>query len=150
MKGAVQPILLAEDDSNDVLLVQRAMRRAQIAHPLRHVEDGQQAMDYLAGQGAFADRACHPLPAVVLLDLKLPRFSGHEVLAWLRQQPGLRRLPVVVLTSSRLPLDLERAYDLGVNSYLVKPPDPERLTELMRQVNSYWLNLNAGPEIVRP
>jgi len=115
-------ILLVEDDSNDVLLLQRAFRRAGLMHALQIVTDGDQAVSYLNGDGEFADRQAHPLPALVLLDLKLPRRSGLEVLEWLRNQPeNLKALPVIVLTSSRLSEDVDRAYGLGANSYMAKP-----------------------------
>jgi CheY-like chemotaxis protein len=116
-------ILLVEDDSNDVLLLQRAFRRAEIDHELHVVNDGEQAMCYLGGVGDFGDRDKHPLPALMLLDLKMPRRTGLEVLAWLRDQPdaSLKKLPVIVLTSSRQSEDIDRAYELGANSYMAKP-----------------------------
>lgn len=117
-----QTILLVEDDSNDVLLLQRAFRRAGLTHALQVVSDGDQAVAYLGGDGQFADRTKHPLPALILLDLKLPRRSGLEVLEWLRNQPPeIKSLPVIVLTSSRLSEDVDRAYGLGANSYMAKP-----------------------------
>jgi len=108
---------------------------------------GEEALDYLAGGGGFADRGRHPFPALILLDLQLPRRSGHEVLEWLRgQEEGLRRLPVVVLTSSKEPRDVNRAYELGANSYLVKPVSFEALLELVKAVERYWLILTERPE----
>ena len=138
------PVLLVEDDANDVALTQRAFRKGGIPHPLTVVGDGEEAIAYLAGQGRYAERA---LPGLVLLDLKLPRKSGLEVLAWIRSQPGLRRLPVVVLTSSKESADVNRAYDHGVNSYLVKPVDFDDLLAMVRSVSSYWLALNRGAEL---
>ena len=114
-------ILLVEDDSNDSLLLQRAFRRANLPHLLRVVADGEQAMAYLTGQDPYTDRDENPFPVLVLLDLKLPRKSGLEVLAWLRQQSELKDLPVVVLTSSRQTSDIDAAYALGANSYMAKP-----------------------------
>ncbi len=114
-------ILLVEDDSNDILFVQRAFRQVNANNPIRIVKDGDAAVEYLAGEGEYANREQYPLPALILLDLKLPRRSGIEILQWLKQQPGLKRIPVVVLTSSKEGLDVDRSYDLGVNSYLVKP-----------------------------
>lgn len=140
-------VLLVEDDPNDVLLIQRAWRKANIAAPLQVVTDGEAATRYLTGGGEFADRQRYPLPILVLLDLKLPRKSGFEVLAWLRQQPVLRRLPVVVLTSSSEPEDINRAYELGANSYLVKPVQFESLQEMMQTVHIYWLVLNEKPQL---
>jgi len=140
-------ILLAEDDPNDVLLIQRAFQRTNVVHPLQVVRDGEAVVAYLSGQLPYADRGRHPLPALLLMDLKMPRKSGLEVLEWLRQQPGLRRLPVVVLTSSNQSPDINRAYDLGVNSYLVKPTGFDTLLELVKNLNMYWLVLNEKPEL---
>lgn len=140
-------ILLAEDDQNDVLLIQRSFNKARIVNPISCVKNGEQAIAYLKGEGEFADRHQYPLPFLLLLDLKLPRLSGHEVLKWLRQQPLLKRLPVVVLTSSRQPEDINRAYELGANSYLVKPVVFEEFVTLMRQLQMYWLMLSEHPDI---
>ncbi len=146
MSLAHYPILLAEDDSNDVLLIRRAFRKANIANPLHVVRDGEQAVAYLCGQAPYADRERHPLPVLLLLDLKLPRKSGLEVLEWLRQQPGLKRLPVVMLTASRESADVNRAYDLGANSYLVKPVDFDPLLEMVKTLGLYWVVMNQKPE----
>ncbi|HWO69130.1 MAG TPA: response regulator [Actinomycetota bacterium] len=140
-------VLLVEDNPDDVALIQRAFRKANIANPLRVVTDGEEAVAYLAGRGEYADRARHPLPVLVLLDLKLPKRSGHEVLAWLRSQEGLRRLPVAVLTSSREAADVNRAYDLGANAYLQKPVGFEALHELVGTLNLFWLILNEKPDL---
>jgi CheY-like chemotaxis protein len=111
---------------------------------------GEEALEYLAGGGGFADRERHPFPALMLLDLQLPRRSGHEVLEWLRaQEAGLRRLPVVVLTSSREPSDVNRAYELGANSYLVKPVSFDALLDMLRVVERYWLALAERPDAPR-
>ena len=147
MTASGTAILLVEDDSNDVLLIRRAFAKAAISNPVHTVEDGDAAVAYLAGEGTYADRGDHPLPGVVLLDLKLPRRSGLEVLAWVRQVPGLRRLPIVVLTSSRESSDVNRAYDLGANSYLVKPVAFDTLTDLVRILQGYWVGWNEKPEI---
>ena len=104
-------------------------------------------MAYLAGEGPFADRQRHPFPVLVLLDLKLPRRSGLEVLEWIRAQTGLKRLPVVVLTSSKEATDVNRAYDLGANSYLVKPVGFDSLLELVKSLEVYWLILNQKPDV---
>jgi CheY-like chemotaxis protein len=140
-------ILLVEDDANDVILIRRAFAKAEIKNPVYTVEDGDAAVAYLAGEGTYADRDDHPLPGVVLLDLKLPRRSGLEVLEWVRQSPTLRRLPIVVLTSSRESADVNRAYDLGANSYLVKPVGFDALTDLVRILQGYWVGWNEQPEI---
>ena len=140
-------ILLAEDDPNDVLLIQRAFQRTHVANPLQVVRDGEEALAYLSGQGAFADRERHPLPVLMLMDLKMPRKSGLEVLEWVRQQPGLKRLPITVLTSSNQSPDINRAYELGANSYLVKPAGFDSLLELVKNLDMYWLILNEKPEL---
>ena len=149
MNMVTYTILLVEDDPNDVLLMERALGKAKLVNPLHVVEDGEQALAYLEGKGPYADRARYPLPVLILLDLKLPRMSGLEVLAWLRQQPGLKRIPVVVLTSSNEPADVNRAYDLGSNSYLVKPGGQEEMLELVKALNLYWMILNEKPESAR-
>ena len=143
------PILLVEDSPDDALLIQRAFRKANLANPVQLAQDGEQAVAYLSGAPPFEDRARFPLPVFMLLDLKLPRRSGLEVLEWLRQRSDIKRLPVVVLTSSRETVDVNRAYDLGVNSYLTKPVGFEALLEMVKNVNLYWLVLNERPEIRR-
>lgn len=140
-------ILLVEDDANDVFLLRRAFNKAGIESGLHTVGDGEEAVAYLAGQGKFADRDQHPLPQLVLLDLKLPRRSGLEVLEWVRGRPELRRIPVIVLTSSRESRDVNRAYDLGANSYLVKPVSFEDLLSLTQALDRYWVAWNEGPEL---
>ena len=139
------PVLLVEDNPNDVLLLRRAFAKTGITHPLVVLDDGEKAVRYLAGEAEYADRAAHPLPLFILLDLKLPRKSGHEVLAWLRAQPVLRRIPVIILTSSSEKSDLERCYDTGVNSYLVKPVKFDDLLKLVDIVRSYWVGVNEPP-----
>jgi CheY-like chemotaxis protein len=136
-------ILLVEDNEDDAFFMKRALRDAGIANPVRIVEDGQQAIDYLRGGGEFTDRAQNPLPMIVFLDLKLPFKSGHEVLEWIRQQPQFAKLIVIVLTSSNEPVDLNRAYKNGANSYVVKPPTPEQLTELAKSFELWWLKQNT-------
>jgi len=140
-------VLLADDDVNDVFLIQRAFQKANIANPLQVVRDGEEAVAYLSGQIQYADRQRHPLPVLLLLDLKMPRKTGFEVLAWLRQQTKLKRLPVVILTSSNQNADINRAYDLGANSYLVKPGGFDNLMELMKDVGTHWLVFNEKPEL---
>ena len=146
MSGACT-ILLVEDNQSDVFLVERAFQKAKIPHLLRVVEDGEQAVAYLSGAGPYADRSRFPLPLFVLLDLKLPRKSGFEVLEWLRRQPTIRRVPVVILTSSDHLEDVNRAYDTGANSYVVKVADPTAVVELARAIEKYWVNLNQQPEL---
>src|SRR5262249_4579572 len=140
-------ILLAEDDLNDVLLIRRAFQRTHVANPLHVVQDGEQALAYLSGEGPFADRERYPLPVLMLIDLKMPRRNGLEVLEWVRLQPCLKRLPVVVLTSWNQNPDINRAYELGANSYLVKPAAFDSLLELVKNLDMYWLILNEKPEL---
>jgi len=132
-------ILVVEDDADDALLLQRALGRSSFAMPVQFVRDGQEAVDYLEGRDPFMDRRRHPLPSLILLDLKMPRMDGFEVLEWLRQQPVLGRLLVVVLSASPREEDINRAYALGANSYLVKPNDSAQLNELVMRLEKYWL-----------
>lgn len=125
------PVLYAEDEENDVFLLERAFARAGVAHPLQVVKDGAVALRYLAGTGEFSDRARFPLPCLALLDLNLPRQSGLEVLQWVRATPALRALPVILLTSSNQARDIQSAYTLGANGYLVKPASADKLVELV-------------------
>ncbi len=133
-------ILLVEDDSTDVLLLRRALEKAAVTNPLLVVSDGEQAIAYLSGQAEYGDRARFPLPSLVLLDIALPRRSGFEVLAWMREDPGLRRLPVIMLTSSGQPGDVSRAYDAGANAYHVKPSGFEELLQFVEALKAYWLH----------
>ena len=144
----MQPVvLLVEDNMDDVILIERAFEKARIVNPLDVVGDGDEAMDYLGGRGKYSDRARYPLPAFVLLDLKLPRRSGLDVLTWMRAEPCIKRIPVVVLTSSRESFDVDRAYELGVNSYLCKPVAFDVLLEMIKTLNVYWLVLNERPDL---
>lgn len=137
-----EPILLVEDNEDDAYFMQQAVRDAEIVNQVIHVEDGQQAIDYLAGEGRFTDRASHPLPMIVFLDLKLPYKTGHQVLEWIRAQPQFKKLIVIILTSSDEPVDLNRSYQLGANSYVVKPPTSEQLLELAASFKLWWLRQN--------
>ena len=147
MNTASYNILLVEDDPNDIILIKRAFLKAGSVNPVRVVEDGDAAVAYLAGENSYADRERYPMPALVLLDLKLPRRSGFEVLKWLRQQPGLKRLPVIILTASEKTKDINRAYDLGANSYLVKPVSFDDLLSIVKTLGLWWLLLNEKPEV---
>jgi CheY-like chemotaxis protein len=138
-------ILYVEDEETDVMLLQHAFAKAGIRNPLQTVKDGKLAKDYLAGDGPFADRKLHPLPGLVLLDLNLPYWSGFEVLVWIREQPHLRRLPVIIFTSSSRPDDVARAYDAGANAYLVKPNALSDLTALTLALRDFWLLHNRLP-----
>jgi two-component system response regulator len=138
-------ILLVEDSPEDVEMTLRALRRARLANPVEVVEDGSQAVDYLFATGAYAGRDPSRPPRVILLDLKLPKLSGLEVLRRLRADPRTREIPVVVLTSSREDTDIAEAYRLGVNSYVVKPVEFEAFAHSVGQVGLYWGLLNQGP-----
>jgi CheY-like chemotaxis protein len=146
------PILYVEDEETDVLLLQHVLAKAGVTNPFRTVKDGKAAKEYLAGDGPFADRRLHPLPGLVLLDLNLPYWSGFEVLEWMRQQPQVRRVPVVVLTSSSRPDDIARAYDAGANGYLVKPSALAELTRLTLALRDFWLlhNRLSEPLCIQP
>ena len=135
-------LLHVEDDPNDVLLLQRAFRKANAPLAIQSVNDGDRAVAYLSGAGEFADREKFPLPAVILLDLKMPRKSGLEVLAWIRSDPKLRKLVVIIFTSSKHDEDVNKAYDLGANSYLVKPVGFDMLVDYAKLINLYWINTN--------
>ena len=139
-------ILVVEDDANDVLLLKRAFKKVSPDTPLEIVRDGEEAVSYLSGEGEHADRGRHSRAGLVLLDLKLPKMSGLEVLEWMRGQAGLRRLPVVVLTSSGEAGDVNRAYDLGASSYMVKPVSFDDLLKMVRAIRDYWLMLSQLPE----
>jgi len=138
-------ILLVDDDSNDVLLIQRAFQKAGLRNTLKIVRDGEQAVNYLSGRGLYADREQFPLPFMILLDLKMPRMDGFEVLQWIRGETGLKRLLIVVLTSSNLQTDVDRAYELGANSYLVKPVEFDQMVHLVQRFESYWSEINRTP-----
>jgi CheY-like chemotaxis protein len=131
METKSQVLLVVEDDPSDVFIIQRALRKSKVSHSLQVVTDGQMAINYLAGHGKFGDRTQYPLPSLIFLDLKIPYKHGFEVLEWVRQQPSLQDCPVVVLSSSSEERDMERAYRLGARSFLVKPPTPGMLLEVL-------------------
>jgi len=139
-------ILLAKDNDDYTELFKRALNAAQINASLDVVRDGQEAVDYLAGAEPYADREKHPFPKLLLLDLKMPRMDGFEVLSAVRQRLGFTRLPVVVLTHSDNPADVRRAYELGATSYFRKPDSLEGLDEMIHVLHAYWLKFNHFPE----
>jgi|SRR6185503_16825243 len=143
-------IMLVEDREDDIVLVLRAFRKAHLLNPLQIVRNGEEAIAYLKGEGQYANRDEFPLPALMLLDLKMPRKDGFEVLEWVRQQPSLNTLRVVVLTASEQMRDVNRAYQLGANSFLVKPTDFEDFMTMILSLSGHWLWMSRAPEIQRP
>src|ERR1051326_2173352 len=133
-----QSLLLVEDDRNDVFFFKYAMEQAEVRIPLQVVEDGQEAIDYLTGAAEFSDRVRHPLPSLLVLDLKLPRKTGLEVLEWIRSRQEFRGMPVIVFTSSAHRQDVERAYELGANAFVVKPSGIKHRMEFARCLKSFW------------
>jgi CheY-like chemotaxis protein len=137
-------VLHVDDDPNDTALLEAARRKAEIEFRLENVSDGDQAMAYLKGSGPYANRVRHPWPTLVLLDLKMPRATGFEILRWIRSRPDCKELPVVVLSGSELQEDIRQAYSMGANSYLVKPLGFEALVELVINITSVWLAPRHG------
>ena len=145
----IKTILLVEDNPSDIDLTKRALANANIANELIVAEDGQEALDYLFGTGHYAGRDAAPLLAVVLLDLKLPKVDGLDVLRRIRADERTKRLPVVILTSSQEEQDIAAGYDLGANSYIQKPVDFLKFAEAIKTLGLYWLVLNEPPPKVR-
>ena len=138
-------ILYVEDREEDVVLLKYAFKRADIQNPVQVANDGQKAIDYLAGNGKYADRSQFPLPGMVLLDLQLPYKMGLEVLEWIRQQPSLKTLIVIILSSSTHHGDVRRAYELGTNAFLVKPSGVDTLADICQALKHFWLIHNQPP-----
>ena len=143
-------ILLVEDLEDDVLLIRRAFAGAFIDNPLHVVRDGEEALDYLQGRGRYSNREEYPLPHLILLDLKMPKMDGFDVLTWMRQQSGIQAIPVVVLTSSDHIKDVNRAYALGARSFLVKPLDFQQYTQLTKLLHEFWMMTSKIPDVSRP
>jgi len=143
-------ILLAEDDDDDILLIELAFKEAQIPNRLQVVRDGEEAIAYLTGEGQYANRVEYPLPTLLLLDMKMPRKNGFEVLQWIRSEPTLRALRVIVLTTCTEPAKAREAYLLGANAFLVKPAEFRSLVNLFKSLDSYWLRFDRSPDITRP
>ncbi len=142
-------ILHVEDDPNDVMLIGRAFKKANVSGEMQVVNDGEQAVAYLSGNEGYSDREAHPMPTLVLLDLKLPRKAGLEVLTWIRGQEDLKRLPIVILTSSKQATDINRAYETGANCYLLKPVNFEEMLEMAKTIDQFWLKMNQNPYLLR-
>jgi two-component system response regulator len=145
LNGEPLHILLVEDNEAHAELVIRGMRDQQVGNKIHHVADGEQALDYLFMRGAYADPVENPRPNLVLLDLRLPRVDGLEVLKTIKTTPSLLRIPVVILTSSDAENDIAKSYDYHANSYVVKPLDFKTFTRLMKELGFYWLGWNAKP-----
>jgi CheY-like chemotaxis protein len=139
------PILLVEDDDNDVLFMRLAMEKAGLNVPLQVARDGKEALNYLCGDNGFSDRQKFPLPCLVLLDLRLPRLPGQEVLRWVRAQPNLNYLPMIIFSSSNQDVDVRQAYEAGADSYVIKPARPRDLTEIIRRLKFYWIDQAQPP-----
>ena len=139
-------ILVAEDEEAAHVLIQRAFHAAQSSYILQIVSNGEEAINYLMGVGNFSNRDQYPMPALVLLDLKMPKKDGFEVLKWIRGQPEFKRLVAVMLSTSDEPVDINRAYDLGANSFLVKTPMFAEFTELVKSLDNYWSKHNRSAE----
>jgi len=137
-------VLLVDDSENDLLLTRVAFKEAGFDIPLQEVHNGEEAIAYMKGEGPYSDRQKFPLPAVMLMDLNMPQKNGFDVLQWVRAQPGLRRLPIIVLSASMHAADVERAFDLGANSYLVKPGTIQELIRMIRCLHD-WLHYNQFP-----
>ena len=146
MSGRALNILLVEDNPDHAELMRRSLEHVPAASFLHHVEDGEAAMDYIFGRGGFADRARFPAPDLVLLDLRLPRVSGLEVLRQVKSHPTLHRTPIVVLTSSDAERDVAVAYEYHANSFVTKPVDFQRLSQLIQDLGFYWLARNQNPQ----
>ena len=145
----MKTILLVEDDPNDVFLFRHAMKKIGLPHPVQVATDGQEAIDYLQGNGAFRDREEFPFPCLVLLDLKLPQVMGLNVLKWIRGEFGMS-LAVVVLSASGEEADIAAAYRLGANAFLTKPSDPSKLEDMLKATSDFWLTHNTLPQESSP
>lgn len=141
-------ILLVEDTPSDAALIRRGFEKANVLNPIVWIKNGQEALGYLSGLGQYDDRIKYPLPALILLDLDMPEMTGFELLQWKRTQPYIRRIPVVVLTLDNAASAVNAAYDLGANSYLIKPGKSEEIMRIVKLIQEYWLGLNESPKLV--
>jgi len=145
MATGIAEILLVEDDSRDAELTLHALKRCGLAHRVEHVTDGQAALDYICGMAQFPDRQPSNLPRLILLDLRLHKMGGLPVLQQLKSDDRTKSIPVIVLTSSRLAIEIVESYKLGVNSYVIKPTDPSQFEEVVSAIGHYWLAINEPP-----
>lgn len=149
MSSVINPILLVEDNADDVFFLRRALKAKNVDVPVVLMPDGREAIRYLNGENDYANRSVHPLPRLVLLDLQLPYFTGLQVLEWARKHAVVKRIPIVIFSSSSQASDIEQAYELGANSYLVKPTDVAELGRIVETLRVYWLEINHGPSLSR-
>ena len=148
MASVKATILIAEDDPNDLLFLRMALEAIGVQNPIAEAKDGKEALDYLNGNGAYTDRMRYPLPYLLLLDLKLPHLMGLDLLKWIRQCPELDSLVVIVFTSSANPADIDEAYKLGANAYLVKPSSFAKLQPMAQSLKDFWLIHNQSSPTV--
>jgi CheY-like chemotaxis protein len=141
-------ILLVEDDENDATLVKMAFEKNEILNPVQWVTDGLEAIAYLNGEGTYANREAFPFPEVLILDLKMPRMNGLELLAWIREHPEFRVIPTIIMSSSRQDTDVEKAYNLGANTYMIKPSSFEELARMVKLAHEYWAS-SVKPKMKR-
>lgn len=138
MNDSNYTILLVEDEENDATLVKMAFKKSNILNPVQWAQDGLEAIAYLNGDGVYADRVRYPFPEVLILDLKMPRMSGFELLSWIREHPDYRVIPSIIMTSSRQDPDIQKAYNLGANTYMIKPSSFEELAKMVKLAHEYW------------
>jgi CheY-like chemotaxis protein len=131
-------ILVVEDNDDDAFLLMRAFQKSGIVNPILRVKDGLEAIAYLEGSGDYGDREKYPFPSLLFVDLKMPRLSGFELLAWVREHPEFRRIPTIIMSASHQDSDVNRAYELGASTYFVKPSSMDELTRLVRSIHAYW------------
>jgi CheY-like chemotaxis protein len=138
-------ILLVDDDTDDWLVIQHALKRAEIANPVRFLEDGQALMDYLTHQGPYADRDTNPLPAIIILDLNMPRKDGRQALKEIKDHPTLRRIPVLILSTSQNEIDTTICYQLGCSGFFTKPSTPDGFASILSTIKQYWIHAARLP-----
>jgi CheY-like chemotaxis protein len=140
-------LLVVEDNDDDIFFIERIFRQLEARCDLKFVHDGLEALEYLAGKGNYADRSKFPLPTIILMDLKMPRMNGFEVLEWMQKQPEIKLIPTIVVTSSTLQEDVTRAYRLGANAVMNKPVDKDSLLQMLKTFHIYWTDYVEMPEV---
>jgi CheY-like chemotaxis protein len=146
-KKTMMSIVIADDDADDRLLIDDAFKETRLANPIEFVNDGEELLEYLRAEGRFESRKNKPLPGLILLDLNMPRMDGRTVLSRLKADPALRRIPVVVLTTSKAEEDILRTYDLGVSSFIAKPVSFDGLVDVVKTLKHYWIEIVELPEV---